>query len=300
MERKFLEGKQTKRYSMFFLWKGNVLILYGDVLVLSLSQESLAQVPDEDADKSPVVVGARYSYTSLVSNQHKASNSSSLSPRLPSHYAVSNGKPLFSISSGNNSNSSFGSVGNSPGPRADRTALSSTSSKKRSQHKGHMSSSTHHKSFNAFLEDTNDEWDDSVVSWTTSSSGQPLTKPNIHTKKTVKISVTPNVSPASEPHQERTTTKVEPKGVETSQQPITSIQQQNRRSTKGKVTVEDVREILKGKMERLWIRLTDRDNLDLWCRSDLYPESDRPWAGIRSYQNKENERYIRECQCGSR
>ncbi|SAM03061.1 hypothetical protein [Absidia glauca] len=210
------------------------------------SQESLAHVTDEESDKSPVVIGARYSYTSLVSNQHKASNSLSPSPRLPSQYAPSNGKPLFSISSGNNSNSSFGSVGNSPGPRTDRAAISSPLNKKRSSHKGHMSSSTPHKSFNAFLEDTNDEWDDSVTSWS-SSSIQPHGKSGIHTKKTVKISATkaPTVAPASEPHRKPTATKAEPKNEAASQQTITSTQQQCRRSTNDMVTVENVKEILK-------------------------------------------------------
>jgi hypothetical protein len=208
----------------------------------------LVQGTDEESDKSPVVIGARYSYTSLVSNQHKASSSLSPSPRLPSQYATSNGKPLFSISSGNNSNSSFDSVGNSPGPRTDRAALSSPLNKKRSSHKGHMSSSTPHKSFNAFLEDTNDEWDDSVASWS-SSSVQPLSTSGIHTKKTVKISVTkaPTVAPASKPHQNPTATKVEPKNEAASQQTITATQQQCRRSTNDMVTVENVKEILKGK-----------------------------------------------------
>ncbi|KAI8341542.1 hypothetical protein BC941DRAFT_208926 [Chlamydoabsidia padenii] len=208
------------------------------------SHDSFIPVGDEDTDKLPVVIGARYSYTSLVNNQHTTSNSLSPPPLLPSQYRTSNNKTLFSNHSNNNSNSSIGS------PGTDRSA-SPSSNKKKPHHKRHASAQ--HKSFNAFLEETNDEWDDSVT--TTSSIQSPHMTPSTATAtttKTTKISSSSSSSTTKETTYTSSRSSSGPTAITSplnnnpsSRQTAAPIKHQHNRPINDKGTVDNVKDILK-------------------------------------------------------
>ncbi|KAI9314803.1 rab-GTPase-TBC domain-containing protein [Dichotomocladium elegans] len=86
------------------------------------------------------VVGAHYNYTNLVGSHSRTSKTSGTSGMLPSHYGSS---PSSTKSKGS---SSAGADANTPPPL-----------------KYHQrSTSSPHKSFDAFLKDTNDEWSDDL------------------------------------------------------------------------------------------------------------------------------------------
>ncbi|ORZ22254.1 rab-GTPase-TBC domain-containing protein [Absidia repens] len=123
-------------------------------IAFNYSQETSSQDSGDGSHEVPVVIGARYSYTSLISGQNTPANSSSPPPLLPSQYRSATKSSLTTSSpSTRNGNRYLGSTKESP-------KSSSSSQNKSLHHKRHTSSSTPHKSFNAFLEDTNDEWDD--------------------------------------------------------------------------------------------------------------------------------------------
>ncbi|CAO3595070.1 unnamed protein product [Absidia cylindrospora] len=97
------------------------------------SQETSYQDGGDGSHEVPVVIGARYSYTSLISGQSTPENSSSPPPLLPSQYrSTSKSSSTTSSSpSSRNGNRYLGSTKESPS--------SSTSSQNKSpHHKRHM------------------------------------------------------------------------------------------------------------------------------------------------------------------
>ncbi|KAF7726768.1 GTPase-activating protein [Apophysomyces ossiformis] len=136
-------------------WRRRGLKFPGSVsIVISPSQGT------NDA-KPPVVIGARYAYTSLVTSQSNNANAPAV-PLLPSQYPSS--KHKHSLSTQN-------------------VSLKSTSPKRSSspnytttlrQH--HRSTSSPNKSFNAFLMDTNEEWSDDL-NYTDASSKDTSPRP---------------------------------------------------------------------------------------------------------------------------
>lgn len=123
------------------------------------------------AATEPIVIGARYTYNSLVTSQ----DSSKPPFTLPSHLA------------------------NHP----HQHKYNSTSQTQTSKTKNHTRSTSHPKSFNAFLKDTNDEWSDDIHDPTgkNQSLPQPLDVTIDHEASKVAEAVltTPMVTPTTIP-----------------------------------------------------------------------------------------------------
>lgn len=95
----------------------------------------------------PVVIGARYTFTSLVTSHDSSSKKPAL---LPSQYASSKTQQKHNKSQSTNNNSS--QVSQQQQQKEQRQKLTN-----------HQRSASHPKSFNAFLKDTNDEWSDDIL-----------------------------------------------------------------------------------------------------------------------------------------
>jgi hypothetical protein len=102
---------------------------------------SWSNVSSPDDTTEPVVIGARYTYNSLVTSTTSYSNKPAM---LPSQYpSSSTTQPLHSST------------------QRKHTFATSQHNEKQKK-KNHARSASHPKSFNAFLKDTNDEWSDDI------------------------------------------------------------------------------------------------------------------------------------------
>ncbi|KAI8393921.1 rab-GTPase-TBC domain-containing protein [Radiomyces spectabilis] len=126
-------------------WRRRGAKLPGSVSIVPRS--SVSSTENESGSKPPILVGARYNYTSLVTS-HRPGDKNAPIAMLPCQYP-SNSSSALSL----------------PGIQAFKSYSSKKSpSPKRpsplTQHQRSLSST--HKSFDAFLMDTNDEWNDTL------------------------------------------------------------------------------------------------------------------------------------------
>ncbi|KAI9253806.1 rab-GTPase-TBC domain-containing protein [Phascolomyces articulosus] len=182
-------------------WRRHGLKFPGSV---SIAPNNNPSSQDTSSTTEPKVVGARYNYTSLVTTQRSTSQQPHINdtiktaaPMLPSQYPTSSHSLSFS----------------SKKKKKSREALSASGSTAVHQ----RSTSSPHKSFDAFLKDTNDEWSDELgyenipkgASSTThvttihspsSSSSSSTTTPQLKASSPLSSPPLPSTSPFSSSH----------------------------------------------------------------------------------------------------
>lgn len=117
-----------------------------------------------------MVIGARYTYNSLVTHH----DPTTLPVMLPSQYA---------------NTTTTTSTTHTTNPHQGKQSTSPSSQGHSAKPKNHARSTSHPKSFNAFLKDTNDEWSDDIVT-------KVVTKPPVYepSKGTDPVHVVPTVT----------------------------------------------------------------------------------------------------------
>lgn len=157
--------------------------------ILSISVvPSFPTTPEDDKSNQTEVIGARYTYNSLV-----AFHDTSLKPAmLPSQYPAKNNSQTLSQQ-----------------PRQQH--IGDGFSDKLSKKKNHARTTSTQKSFNAFLKDTNDEWSDDIhepgkkptlATVGVSRDPEPLTKAS-KTVEAVLSTTTVSVNSSSESPQKK-------------------------------------------------------------------------------------------------
>ncbi|CAO3579045.1 unnamed protein product [Absidia cylindrospora] len=130
--------------------------LPGSIRIVPSHTQQTNNQGDDDFTQTLKTRDARFSYSTLVINQHTNATESSTPASLPS-------QP--STTSKSSPAATYNALSNDRGTTVSDVLSSSSSSfqprNDHVQHKRHTSS-TQQKSFNAFLKDTNDEWDDSM------------------------------------------------------------------------------------------------------------------------------------------
>ncbi|KAI8076519.1 rab-GTPase-TBC domain-containing protein [Gilbertella persicaria] len=159
-----------KQHAQQSFWKRKGLKLPGSVAIVpSWTNTS----PDNDSQESTTttttttpIIGARYTYTSLVTTQDTFSKPAI----LPSQYSQ-------------------------PTTITTQTSKKSESKQKQPQpqKKNHTRNTSHNKSFNAFLRDTNDEWNDTIL-----GSNEPKTIESIKEDQTIDHEALNKASKAAE------------------------------------------------------------------------------------------------------
>lgn len=129
-------------------WKRKGLKLPGSVSIVPSWSTSSNNSNSDSNDAEPVVIGARYTFTSLVTSHDSLSKNTAL---LPSQYASSKKQQQKHSKSQSTSHSS------------QQLQQQQQQKEQRQKSTAHQRSTSHPKSFNAFLKDTNDEWSDDII-----------------------------------------------------------------------------------------------------------------------------------------